>query len=386
MKDNWIKPFQEKLGDYELPLPAAPGRVRRVVPLLAGLAAAAALALLLLLPTNRSSQAALDHQIAEARSFVSPSLTVLPGDIRMPRKAQPGVPSAAGTGTPATEDIPDTAPDAAFDAVPETAPIAAPEGPQREEKAEIEPVVYAQEQLHLLPEDPEPVHYASRVSTKLFAGNLSANNPKQQAINQDYQLLFASGIGNDMSSNYLLDTDNVKHAYSTNNPIQETINYLPMKAGLSVRYDFAPRLSVESGLSYSYHHSKQSIGGEITGNYYRSYQLHYLGIPLKLDYTFFQRKRFDAYLTFGGEAEILAFGRITEVDGVTVKPVAVKEHPLQFSLLGAAGAEYRMTPWMGLYAEPGIAWHFKPGGELPNYYREHPWSFDLRIGLRFSLN
>ena len=55
-------------------------------------------------------------------------------------------------------------------------------------------------------------------------------------------------------------------------------------------------------------------------------------------------------------------------------------------LLGAAGAEYLFNRRVSLYAEPGVAYHFKPGGELPNYYREHPWSFDFRIGLRFRLN
>ena len=391
MKDNWIKPFQEKLGDYEFALPDTPVRTRTrwIVPLLAGLAAAAAVALLLLLPTTRSTQAALDHQIAEARSYVSPSLTVLPGDIRLPRKAQPAAiaeseapetpvtpltPAAPATpvesplptieaGEPAI--VPD--PSGTPDVTPDASPDATTSSPQ-------------------IIEEPEPVRYASRISTKLFAGNLTANNPKEQSINRDYEVLFANGIGNDMSSNYLLDADNVRHVYSTNNSIQETINYLPAKAGLAIRCDFAPHLGVESGLSYGYHHSKQSIGGEITGSYYRSYQLHYLGIPLKLDYTFLQRNRFDAYLSLGAEAEILAFGRITEVDGVKVKSTAVKEHPLQFSLLGAAGAEYRITPWMGLYVEPGLAWHLKPGGNLPNYYREHPWSFDLSIGLRFRLN
>jgi len=388
MKDNWIKPFQEKLGDYELELPAAtPRRVRWIVPLLAGAAAAAAAALLFLLPGTGTKQAALDHRIAEARSYVTPSLTVLPNDIRMPRPMEKPVASVRETQVeqpaPAEPDEP---------AAPQQ-PEPQQEDPQPQPQQQPQQSETGQETLNdpdvYWESEPEPVRYASRFSTKLFAGNITTGNQQQQAIETDYQKLYSNyvGIGSDAAKNNLYDFDNVQHAYSANAdmPEPETISYLPIKAGLSLRYDFAPRLSVESGLTYSYHHSKQAISGDLAGDYFRNYQLHYLGIPLKLGYSFVQRPRFDAYLSMGGEAEILAFGRVTAVDGATLNPQAVKEHPLQFSLVGAAGAEYRFTPWMGLYVEPGLAWHFKPGGELPNYYREHPWSFDLRIGLRFSL-
>ena len=53
--------------------------------------------------------------------------------------------------------------------------------------------------------------------------------------------------------------------------------------------------------------------------------------------------------------------------------------------MGAAGIDFGLTRHFSLYVEPGLAWHFEPAGNLPNYYREHPLSFDLRAGLRFTL-
>ena len=85
MKDNWITPFQEKLGDYEFALPDTPVRTRTrwIVPLLAGLAAAAAVALLLLLPTTRSTQATIrlpkPAAMSRLRSPSCPEISACPG-------------------------------------------------------------------------------------------------------------------------------------------------------------------------------------------------------------------------------------------------------------------------------------------------------------------
>ena len=55
MKDNWIKPFQDRLGEYELDLPQAAARPRKriILPLLTA-AAAAAVLLLVFLPSPSS--------------------------------------------------------------------------------------------------------------------------------------------------------------------------------------------------------------------------------------------------------------------------------------------------------------------------------------------
>ena len=55
MKDNWIKPFQDRLGEYELDLPQAAARPRKriILPLLSA-AAAAAILLLVFLPSPSS--------------------------------------------------------------------------------------------------------------------------------------------------------------------------------------------------------------------------------------------------------------------------------------------------------------------------------------------
>lgn len=399
MKDNWIQPFQDKLGDYEFDLPAPAGRkIGWWVPLLAGAAAALLLMLLLRTPESRQQPAT-----AFALAVANPSLTLPvpahPQDIRLIRRAAApaSAPMQPETREPETVE-PVTAPaeetpaeattipaeDAPVTATPDYTPVSA---------TDSQPDDLSQ----WIPEEEEPsARRGVTLSTKLYAGNVTFREASPQSA--DYQEFWDMrnekanyvGIGPadnayDYAANSLLEK--AYHAYSVqNDQVKETVCDLPVKAGFSLQFGLSERLSLESGLIYSYHHSRQTLSGNLNGDYYYDYRLHYLGIPLKLDYAFVQTRHVAAYASLGGEAEILASGRIIPVDGLSLTSNVVKQHPLQFSLVGAAGAEYRFNHWLGIYAEPGVAYHFKPGGDLPNYYREHPWSFDLRIGLRFRIN
>ncbi|MPM74082.1 hypothetical protein SDC9_121067 [bioreactor metagenome] len=59
---------------------------------------------------------------------------------------------------------------------------------------------------------------------------------------------------------------------------------------------------------------------------------------------------------------------------------------LQWSVNSAVGVQYQLSKTIGLYAEPGVAYHFKNGSEVETIYREKPLNFSIRLGLRFSLN
>ena len=164
-------------------------------------------------------------------------------------------------------------------------------------------------------------------------------------------------------------------------------NYdLPVKAGLSLRYQITPLFWLESGLEYSFHHAR---GQKIAGNKQqeaRSYSFHYIGFPLKASLRLAQWNRIQAYTTVGAEAEWLAAGSFISKDSQKTVAVRINEHPFQYALMGAAGIDLGLTSRLSLYAEPGLSWHFPMKGTLPSYYREHPLSFDLRAGLRFELN
>ena len=59
--------------------------------------------------------------------------------------------------------------------------------------------------------------------------------------------------------------------------------------------------------------------------------------------------------------------------------------PWQFSFNVGAGAEYKLTNYVSLYAEPSLGYYFKDGSATPTIYQDHPLIFNLSFGLRFNL-
>ena len=59
---------------------------------------------------------------------------------------------------------------------------------------------------------------------------------------------------------------------------------------------------------------------------------------------------------------------------------------LQFSVVAAAGLQFNITDRFGIYAEPGMSYYFDNGSEVSTIYKDRPFNFDMKIGLRFSFN
>ena len=74
----------------------------------------------------------------------------------------------------------------------------------------------------------------------------------------------------------------------------------PVSVGFSVHKYRSPRLHIGTGLVYTYMSSKAEIEGAF--NYRYRQRLHYLGIPLTVNYSVFDRGRFDIYFSGGAMA------------------------------------------------------------------------------------
>ena len=141
----------------------------------------------------------------------------------------------------------------------------------------------------------------------------------------------------------------------------------PVRFGLSLRYRLTDRWSVESGLSYTCLSSDITtiINDKTTVTEQR---LNYIGLPLNISYELWKSRYFGLYITGGGTIE-----------------KCLDANPWQFSLNGAAGAEYKLSNYFSLYAEPGIGYYFKDGSSTPTIYKDHPLNFNLSFGLRLNL-
>ena len=70
---------------------------------------------------------------------------------------------------------------------------------------------------------------------------------------------------------------------------------------------------------------------------------------------------------------------------VSSKDDAKDEKPWQWSFNASAGAEYAITPLLGLYLEPSLGYYFHDGTSFEHYYKEHPLAPSIEFGLRLHI-
>lgn len=165
---------------------------------------------------------------------------------------------------------------------------------------------------------------------------------------------------------------------------------LPIMVGITFRYNLSQRLGVSSGLTYSLLTSK--LRSESVNYFYDDRQtLHYLGVPLNIDYRLWQNNNFSTYISAGGLVEKNIAGKLSSdyyIDGKlqssTDEKITSKQ--LQWSINSAVGFEYRISENFGIYAEPGVAYYFKNNSEIETIYKERPFNFNLKLGLRINFN
>ena len=158
-------------------------------------------------------------------------------------------------------------------------------------------------------------------------------------------------------------------------------HHAPVSVGLQVAFGIAPRLSLSTGLVYT--RTSSDFYPYAPGSSYNVHQvLHYVGIPVGLNYEFWQSGGFHAYVMAGAEADYNVKND-TEEEGV--KKEDAKRDRVQFSGKASLGAQYDITPKVGLYIEPGAKYYFDNGSHVENTFKDKKLNFNLQFGLRFNL-
>lgn len=151
-------------------------------------------------------------------------------------------------------------------------------------------------------------------------------------------------------------------------------HYFPLKMGLSVRFPLNDRLSFTTGLNYSRYRSSftYSLSGEKIQN------AHYLGIPVRLDWTLASNKWLDIYVGGGFEGDFCL--------GATLAGERIAKDAFCASLLGAGGIQFNLTKRFGVYVEPALSCTITPENPVPETYRtKHPLMFSVSSGLRITI-
>lgn len=161
---------------------------------------------------------------------------------------------------------------------------------------------------------------------------------------------------------------------SGNRHLVESVEHKqPISVGISVRKTLPKGFSVETGLTYTFLASDIVFSGSTEK---LSQKLHYLGIPLRVNWSFWQTKRLEFYVSAGGAVEKCIYGKIGSEEQIV--------KPLQFSVMGAVGGQLNLSRRLGIYVEPGVSYFFNDGSSVETIRKETPCNFTLQGGIRFT--
>lgn len=163
----------------------------------------------------------------------------------------------------------------------------------------------------------------------------------------------------------------------------------PFSVGLGVKWNFAPRWAVGTGINYT------NISRSFTANYADDgfvlpqvpvdNMQHWIGVPVNFYFDVVRSPRWRVHVLAGGEMDYLLANNFT-IHGNKPIPWQKKDTSFQWSAGVGAGAEYMITPRLGIYLNPTVRYYFThvSGADI-NGLPVHPVRFIMEGGLRFSI-
>jgi hypothetical protein len=157
-----------------------------------------------------------------------------------------------------------------------------------------------------------------------------------------------------------------------------------------VRKNFNKRIAIETGLTYSFLHSKFTDENDL---FYRdaTMKLHYLGVPLNaVVYLLNNKPKWNIYFSLGGMVEkglmldYVQNFRYHQQPAHTYTVSLQDDIPqLQWSLNSSLGISYKFYRDMSVYFEPRITYYLK-NNQPVSIRTEKPLLVGLNAGLRYE--
>lgn len=147
-------------------------------------------------------------------------------------------------------------------------------------------------------------------------------------------------------------------------------HYMPVSFDASLNWEVSERWNIGTGLRYTY------LRSDIMHDQYVGKQkIHYLGIPLKASYTFWDSRFINAYVSAGALFEMpLA----AQIDGRQI------DAPYQWSAGAGIGMQFEITRKLSIYVEPDLYYYFDTGSDIRTIRTDKPFSFTIPVGIRFT--
>ena len=165
----------------------------------------------------------------------------------------------------------------------------------------------------------------------------------------------------------------------------------PVSFGITLSKSIFDNLFIESGLTYTYLSSRLR-NANANFRIEETQKIHYLGIPVNLNYTLFSVKRFNLYASVGGMLEKDLYGEYRKLGtgetldfNSTAEEEEVKkisQRNPQLSVNAGVGLSYPLMQHLRIYGKVGGAYYFDAGNEYKTIYSDRKIVMDLNIGLR----
>lgn len=156
--------------------------------------------------------------------------------------------------------------------------------------------------------------------------------------------------------------------------IEPPTHYLPLRIGISAGFPISNTVRLVSGAEYIMYYSVFN-NSDAVGKHQLA---HFIGVPLRLDWTFASFKHLDFYAGAGIEGNFCIASTLSGQESIKTEPY--------IAAVGTVGAMYRISPSIGLYLEP-VATFSRIGSfqDLKTYGTQYPLSVSVSTGLRFTL-
>ena len=233
------------------------------------------------------------------------------------------------------------------------------------------------------------IKHGNRVTVGINMSGIAAMGNSSGAGNGKGQLSTMSDpiSGNMPGVSLLSAVNNIKNDPSLN---VKTKHHYPIKVGLSVGWGISNRLTLLSGVNYSYLSSEKTVGG-IDAGYKEEQNLHYVGVPMAISFKIWNNRKLSVYATGGTEVDFCVSGKAEKTHYSASSVVSsskenVKDNKPQWSVNATAGVQYDISKQWGVFLEPGIGYFFDNGSSVDNIYKDKPFNINLNVGFRLNVN
>lgn len=222
------------------------------------------------------------------------------------------------------------------------------------------------------------------IATPHSGSGPSAGLPQQVSTWEDYYTYLKSCPQDGFPGDSLTIVNIAKN--NQGDIIESQHHYSPVTVGLSANKKLNERWSLETGLQYTFLKSDFTTGS--VHRIQETQRIHYLGIPLRVSYRWGNFRKFSLYTTAGVQLDIPLKGTLQTALITDSIPIDIHHHsvdvPLHWSINASAGVQYHFTPRISFYIEPTVNYYIPDGSGLRTIRKEHPVTFTVPLGLRFS--